>query len=139
MMMPHFLTLAQLDERHTISACRHGIIHLTWGRITARFRRDEFRRLAGLLERAVDALPPASLSDGDLRVTTHRLEDCQVQMGPVILLLSESRLEEFSQAARAAIQRLDEILASGVWDQEQPEDAPDNVLDRFQRVPFSRN
>jgi hypothetical protein len=139
MMMPHFLTLAQLDDQHTISACRHGIIHLTWGRITARFHRDEFRRLVGLLERAVDALPPAQISEGELRVTTHRDQDCEVQVGPVILLLSESRLQEFSQVAKGAIQRLDEILASGAWERDQPEDAPANILERFQRVPFSRN
>lgn len=137
--MPHFLTLAQLDDQHTISACRHGIVHLTWGRITARFRRDEFRRLAGLLERAVDALPPASIREGDMRVTTHPDEDCEVQIGPVVLLLSEGRPQEFSQVVGEAVRRLDEFLASGAWDREQPEDAPANILERFQRVTFSRN
>lgn len=140
MRTPHFLPLAQLDDQHFITACRHGVVHLTWGRVTVRFGRDEFKRLVGLLERTTDALPPHSTHDGDLRVTYRQDEDCELQMGSLILLLSPSGFGEFVETAREALQRLDEILASGMWDRDEPEeDTPASFLEQFRRVPFSRN
>ena len=139
-MTPNFVRLVQLDDRHFVSACRHGLIHLTWGRITVRLGRDEFRRLATLLEEAVTELPPASLRDRELRITYRLDEDCELQLGSLILLLSPTRCAELAQAAQDAITRLDRILASGVWDQDEAqEERSPGFLEQFRQTHFSRN
>ncbi len=139
MKMPYFLRLAQIDDQHFITACRHGLVHLTWGRITMRFTRDEFRRLARLLEQTEDAIPPTSVRDGELRVTSRLDEDGELQIGPLVLLVSSDKFQELAQAMQAAVRRLDEILASGVWDKPDDEESPPNPLAQLGRVPFSRN
>jgi hypothetical protein len=139
MRVSHFLTLAQIDKLHFITACRSGVIHLTWARATVRLDRDEFRRLAWLLERAADIRPPTSLRDGEMSVTCRPDEDCEFQMGPVVLLLSPVEFRRFAQAAKEAVERLDEILTSGVWDRPDEEERPADPLDQAGRVPFSKN
>lgn len=139
MRTPHFLSLAQLDDQHFVAACRHGVVHLTWERVTVRFGRDEFRRLADLLERAAAARPPASLREGNLRITSRLDEDCELQMESLILLLPAAQFREFAGVARQAVDRLDEILASGMWDKEEPEEPPSSPIEQIRRTPFSRN
>ncbi len=138
-MTPNFVRLTQLDDQHFITACRHGLVHLTWGRVTVRLGRDEFRRLASLLEEAVTALPPISLCDQDLRVTSRLDEDCELQMGSLVLLLSPVRCAELAHAAQEATSRLDRILASGVWDKDEPEEDRPGILEQFRQIRFSRN
>jgi hypothetical protein len=138
MRVPHFLTLVQIDKQRFVSACRSGVVHLTWVRATVRFDRDEFRRLAWLLERAADIPPPTSLCDGGLTVTRRHDEECELQAGPVILLLSPAEFRQLARAAREAVVRLDEILDSGVWDQPD-EEGPADPLDQAGQVPFSKN
>jgi hypothetical protein len=139
MMASHFMPLAQMDDQRFITACRHGIVHLTWGRVTARFRQDEFRRLVRLLERALDASPPVSVRDRDLRVTTRLHEDCELQMGSLVLLISPADVQEFARVGQAAVERLDEILASGAWDEPEEEEVPSNPLEQYQQFSFSHN
>ena len=139
MRAPSFMQLARIDELRFITACRHGLVHLTWGRITLRFSREEFRRLGGLVERATDALPPASVYDGALRLTARPDEDCELRVGPLALLLPPAEFQVFIKAVREAVQRLDEILASGMWDQEEAKEAPPGVLEQLRRTIFSRN
>jgi hypothetical protein len=139
MRTPHFWRLAQIDEQHFITACRHGLIHLTWGRTTIRFSREDFRQLAGLLERTTDILPPSSAHHGEMRVTCRLDEDCELQLGSLILLLSPDEFQDLVQAAHEAIRRLDKILASGVWDRKEPEDATPSSSEWIQRTPFSEN
>lgn len=139
MMAAHLMPLAQMDDQRFIAACRHGIVHLTWGRVTARFRQDEFRRLVRLLERAMDAPPPVSVRDQDLRVTTRLNEDCELQMGSLVLLLSPPDFREFARVGQEAVARLDEILASNEWDEPEEEEAPPSPLERFRQFSFSRN
>lgn len=139
MRTPHFMRLAQIDDRHFITACRNGLVHLTWGRTTTRFTREEFRRLAGLLERATDTLPPNTARHGEMRVTCRPDEDCELQLGSLILLLPPDEFQDFVQAVREAVCRLDEILASGVWDRKEPEDAHPSFLEWIQRTSFSQN
>jgi hypothetical protein len=138
MRMPHFLRLAQLDNRHFITACRHGLVHLTWDRTTVRFSRDEFRRLVRLLERVEGAVPP-SLRDGNLRVTARLDEDCELQMGSLVLLVSPDRLSAFARTAQEALDRLDGFLASGVWDRDEPEEAPPDIFGQIRGTRFSQN
>lgn len=138
-MTPNFVRLAQLDDQHFVSACRHGLIHLTWGRVTVRLGRDEFRRLASLLEEAVTALPPVSLRDRDLRITSRLDEDCELGLGSLVLLLSPVRCAELAQAAQEALTRLDRILASGVWDKSESEEPAPGFVEQFRQIRFSRN
>jgi hypothetical protein len=139
MRTPHFLKLAQVDDQHFITGCRNGIIHLTWGRATTRFGTEEFRWLADVLGRAAGAMSPASIRDGELRVTYRPEDDCEVQVGPLILLLCPPEFQEFLKAVQEAVARLDEILASGVWAKREPEDTPPGFLEQLRRIPFSRN
>lgn len=138
-MTSNFLPLAQLDDQHFVTACRHGIIHLTWGRVTMRLSRDEFRRLAALIEKVVDALPPISLRDGELRITARLDEDSEFQMGSLVLLLSPAQFQEFACTMQQAVERLDEILASGVWDKQEREPPKISFLEQLRKTSFSRN
>jgi len=141
MKAPHFLRLAQIDEQHFITGCRHGLVHLTWGRSTLRFRRDEFRRLAGLLARAADArsLAAVTVQDGQMRMTCHPDDDCELQVDTLVLLLSPDEFQNLLQAAQEAVQYLDQFLASGAWDEPEPDDALPAPPEPFRRFPFSEN
>jgi hypothetical protein len=139
MRTPDFVRLAQIGDQGFISACRHGLVHLTWGRTTTRLTREEFRRLAGLLERAADALPPASTHDGELSITCRLDGDCELRAGPLVLLLSPEEFQALADALREAMRRLVEILASGTWDAEEPEDDRPGFLEQIRRNPFSLN
>lgn len=139
MRAPSFLQLAKIDERRFITACRHGLVHVTWGRITLRFSRDEFRWIAGVLQRAVDAVPPSFFREGELRVTYRVDEDCELQVGSLSLLFPPTEFQALAQAARDAIRRLDQILASGVWDGKEEEEAPPGILEMLRRFSFSQN
>lgn len=139
MRAPNFVRLAQIDDQGFITACRHGLVHLTWGRTTTRFTREEFRRLTGLVHRTADALPPASAHDGELSVTCRLDGDCELRAGPLVLLLSPEEFQALANAVREALRRLIEILASGTWDVEEPEDDEPGFLEQLRRNPFSLN
>lgn len=139
MMTPHFVRLVEIDERRFITACRHGLVHVTWGRTTIRFSRDEFRQLAGLLGQVTDSLSPASGRAGKLSVTYRPDEDGEIRMDALVLLLSPVEFQAFVKAAQEAVQKLDEILASGAWNHEEPEDSPPDLLENLRRNPFSKN
>jgi len=139
MRTPYFVRLAQLDETRSISGCRHGLVHLSWGRVTIRFARDEFRRLAGLLARAGDSLGSSFLRDGELEITFHPEGECHVRAGAAVLLLSPAEYRELEGAAREAVQRLDEILGSGMWDREEPEQGSQDFWEPLRRHLFSDN
>ena len=139
MRAPHFFRLAEIDERRFINACRHGLIHLTWIRITVRLSRDEFRRLAGLLERSADALPPGTAQDGSLQVTHSVDGDCELQLGTLKLAISSEEFRALAGAVQEAVEQLDEILDAGIWDREEPEEAPLTIVEHFRRHRFSEN
>jgi hypothetical protein len=139
MRAPHFVRLAQIDEQRFITGCRSGVIHLTWERITARFSQEEFRRLAALLQQAVAAPSPASLWDGPLHVTCRPDEEYEFRMGPLVLLLAPGEFRALAGAAQEAAERLEEILASGVWDEPEPEETPPDRSALLGRTPFSQN
>lgn len=139
MRAPHFVRLAQLDEHRFINACRHGLVHLTWGRMTLRLLRDEFRSLADLLEHVVQAQPPASVRDGELEVSVRLDGDGELRLGPFLLLLAPDELRQFAKTARQAVEHLDHFLASGAWDRDREDDTPSGVGHPLQRTPFSDN
>ena len=138
MRAPYFVKLAQIDEQHFIAACRHGLVHLTWERATIRFSRDEFRQLSGLLERAVDARLASVMQEGEIVVIRHLNQNREVQVGSSGLLLSSGEFQVLVEAVAEAVRRLDEILASGVWDQE-PEPPQVSFLEQLRRASFSEN
>ena len=139
MRAPHFIQLSRIDERRFITACRHGLVHVTWGRMTLRFSRDEFRLLVRLVGRAADDRLPNTARDGALRVIFRVDEDCELRVGPLALLLPAAEFQAFLGAAREAVQRLDEILASGIWDKPAADEAPVGILEQLQRFSFSQN
>jgi hypothetical protein len=139
MRAPHFMQLARIDGHRFVTACRHGLVHVTWGRVTMRLSRDEFRRLTSLLERTEDSLLPSSGRHGEIQVTCRADEDCEVRVGGWILLLSPTDFQTFLKAAQQAVQRLDEILASGIWDADEAEDTQPSFLDQLRQHTFSDN
>ncbi|MGC9336053.1 MAG: hypothetical protein ACP5JJ_18065 [Anaerolineae bacterium] len=139
MRTPHYVRLAQIDEQRFIAGCRHGLIHLTWRRNTIRFSHHEFRHLGNLLERTASKMPPHPLRDGEFQATFRRDDQCELRIGPLVMLLSSQEFEQLARAAREAIQRLDDILESGAWDREEPEEPTTSFLERLYRNPFSPN
>jgi hypothetical protein len=139
MRTPHFLRLAQIDEARSISGCRHGLVHLSWGRVTIRFARDEFRRLAGLLARAGDSLNSSVRREGELEIAFQPEGECRVRAGAAVLLLSAAEYRELERLAREALDRLDEILRSGMWDREEPEEGSQDFWEPLRRNLFSDN
>jgi hypothetical protein len=132
------MPLAQIDEQHFITGCRHGLVHVTWERVTIRFSREEFRQLAGLLERASGAHLASAVQEGEMYVTSDLNQAREVRVGSSSLLLSASEFHKFVRAVHEAIERLDEILASGIWEQE-PEQPQGSFLDQLRRASFSKN
>jgi hypothetical protein len=139
MRAPHFVQLARINGQHFVTACRHGLVHVTWGRVTMRLSRDEFRRLAGLLERTEDTPLPSSGRHGDIQVTCRTDEESELRVGAWILLLSPTDFQSFLKATQQAVRRLDEILASGIWDTEDAEDTQPSLLDQLRQHTFSDN
>jgi hypothetical protein len=113
-MIPFFLQLARMDDEHYVTACRHGLVHLTWGRTTTRFGRDEFRQLADLMTQ-VGGPYPTTIRDGDVRITFSPSDDCEVQFGPFVLVLSPAEFAQLVQLLSEATNQLAKILSSGVW------------------------
>jgi hypothetical protein len=138
MQRPYFVTLAQLDPQHFIATCRNALVHVTWGRVTVRFTRDEFPRLARLLEFATNARPPATFRDGAVVITTRPDEDNELQLGPLVLLLPRDEFQRFSQAVQDAARGLDQFLAQGGFRDEPGEPEP-GLLEQLKRPGFSRN
>ena len=138
MQKPFYITLAQLDPQHFIATCRNALVHVTWGRVTVRFTRDEFPRLARLLEFANNARPPATFRDGAVVITTRPDEDNELQLGPLVLLLPRDEFQRFFQAVQDAARGLDQFLAQGGFRDEPGEPEP-GLLEQLKRPGFSRN
>ncbi len=47
----HMIPVATHDDRHFISQCEHGTLHLTWDRLLLSFHRDEVLFIAHTLDR----------------------------------------------------------------------------------------
>lgn len=139
MRTPHFMTLAQIDKERFISACRHGVVHLTWDRVTVRMGRGEFRRLASMMDQASDSPPPVTMSSGRLRVTYRQDEDSELQVFSATLLLSPSEFRDLAKATQEAVNRLDKILSSGAWDESGEKETPPDPLQQLRQVTFSKN
>jgi hypothetical protein len=139
MRTPHFVTLAEIDQERFISACRHGVVHLTWRRATVRLHQDELKKLASLLQQASDSPPSITSSSGRLSVIFRQDEDSELQIHTLILLLSPSEFRELTSASREAADRLEKVLASGAWDEPEEPEAPPDPLQRLRHVSFSKN
>lgn len=139
MKAPHFMQLARINGHHFVTACRHGLVHVTWGRVTMRLSRDEFRLLTSLLEQSEDTPLPSSARHGEMQVTCHAGDDSEVRVGAWILRLSPKEFQSFLKTAQQAVRRLDEILASGIWDKEDSEDTQPTFFEQLRQHSFSDN
>ena len=90
----HHTILASIDSRRYVSICAHGIVHITWGMTTLRFRPQDFAYLARVLdEKAVrpdDApcqKPICMFSNDENKVTLRILEFGLFLSPPDFLLL----------------------------------------------------
>lgn len=142
---PQFVTLAQVDKQRFIAACRHGMVHVTWGRSTMRLSRDELRILATLLDRTASSQSAHSESQGGLSITFRPGDATEIRHGTQsvswVLLLAPDPFRDFHQAVRESANRLEGILASGMWDKPEGDDdeTPSSPLESLKRIPFSRN
>lgn len=138
---PHFVRLAEIDARRFINACRHGLVHLTWDRVTVRLSRDEFRRLVGLMARSL--LSPGDLVQDDwIEAVCHVDQKCALRLGSLALKLSQDEYHVLAGAVQKAVEQLDKILDAGMWDEPGSDEvgpAPPSILERFRQHRFSDN
>jgi hypothetical protein len=140
MRTPHFVRLAEIDDRHFFTACRHGLVHLTWARTTLRLTRKEFREITRLLTPATDPDSPTAGRSGDVRFAYRPDDECELQIGSVVLLLSASEFQAFATTAQEALKHLTKLLSSGAWDkEEEAAEPPSDISERLRRNPFSEN
>jgi hypothetical protein len=133
----HFSTLAQIDEHRLITACRHGVVHLIWDQVTLRLAAATFERLVYLLHRATQSAWPPFFEDEELSVSAHDDGTFGVRIDQIVLVLSASELKALARAAQQAARRLEELLASSAWSEDEAED--DDPLEVFRQVRFSQN
>jgi len=87
------IILARLDTQKYVSVCARGIIHLTWGMTTFRFRPHDFAHLAQILSEKADNSghpsnnnPICSFSDEEGKLTL-RILDYGLYLSPTNFLL----------------------------------------------------
>jgi hypothetical protein len=136
---PRFTILASIDDLHFVAACPHGVAHLTWENATLRFTLDEFRALACLVERTITARAQVVLTDGNLSVAWQPLDRCELRVGPVALRLPPADFRKLAATLQEAKRRLDELTASGAWDEPDRQESPPDPFQSPKRMPFSRN
>ena len=134
----HFIQLASLEERGVITICRHGIVHLSWRNMTIRYRVHDFRRLARLLEQGGALASPIPLYDDELCVAVEEA-DYRVTMGAVELLLNTEEFLAKTDMALEAVLRLDQLLASDEWREEEAEPFPLTPWEESESPRFSLN
>jgi hypothetical protein len=137
---PRFTILSRIDDTRFISACPHGMVHLTWERLTLRLRVDEFEALALLLGHAVPGNEhlPGSRAAGSLRLSYRPGDPPEVCIGVAALRLKMIELRQLAAAVEEARLRLGQIAASGEWDQPDPE-RPADPFAGLKQNPFSVN
>jgi hypothetical protein len=132
--------LAEIDEQHFFTACRHGLVHITWARTTLRLTRKEFKEVAHLLTPVSGPDTPSSGRSGKIRFAYRPDDECELQLGSIVLLLSSTEFQSFATATKKAIQQLDKLLSSGAWEKEiEPEEPSSGISERLRRNPFSEN
>jgi hypothetical protein len=136
---PRFMILARIDDLHFIAACPHGVAHLTWENATLRLTLDEFRALARLVERAITARTPVTVTDSNLRVAWQPLDRCEIQVGPAVLRLSPADFRRLAATVQEAKHRLDDLTATGAWAEPDQQESPPDPFQELKQIPFSRN
>ncbi len=136
---PQFTILARIDNLHFIAACPHGVAHLTWENATLRFTLDEFKALACLVERTITARTPVVMTDGNLSVAWQPLDRCEIQVGPAALRLPPADFRRLASTIQQAKRRLDDLTASGAWNEPDRQESPPDPFQALRQIPFSRN
>lgn len=134
-----FTILARIDDAHFVAACPHGVAHLTWENATLRFTLDDFGALARLVEQATAARTPVALTDGNVRVAWQPLSQGEIQVGPAVLRLAPAGFGRLASIIREAKHRLDDLIASGAWNEPDRQESPPDPFQVLKQNPFSRN
>lgn len=130
-----FTVLARIDDARLISACPHGVAHLTWERATLRLSFDELAALAALL---TPGPGPAPGEDARRQLAVRPGDPGELQVGSAILRLPAAEFRQLGAAIREAWQRLEAMRASGEWEAEEPPGRED-PLAGLRQHPFSSN
>jgi len=78
----HHKLIAKIDQRRYITYCDHGILHLTWGMSTWRFRPQDFVYVTDLLNSGAEFMAFTELSKGTVKLS-------QDEQGNISLVINE--------------------------------------------------
>lgn len=135
---PRFTILAHIDDTRFISACAHGVAHLTWERLTLRLRLDELEAVARLMAAHPAGEDRSARAESGLLLAFRPGPPAELHVGTVVLRLSPAEVRQLGGALQQACRRLDEIRAGGEWDTSEPSPPPDRPVP-FGPIPFSKN
>ncbi len=93
--------------------------------------------MAELLSEVRRHHPPITRRLGALIVSRQFGGDWELRVGPMALHLDSETGEAFIPIAQEAVRQLDEVLASGMWDQ-APEETPTSLKEQL-HISFSSN
>ena len=74
-----------------------------------------------------------------MQVTCSADGDCELRLGSLRLVLAPDDLGALGGAVQEAVTQLDEILDAGMWDEEEPGDAPPTIIEHLRGHRFSKN
>ncbi|MBN1315806.1 MAG: hypothetical protein JXA42_10070 [Anaerolineales bacterium] len=138
MAQTHFIELARLEETGMINLCRHGIVHFTWHNVTIRIRIDAFRRLERLLQRGRAMTTAIPIYDEELSVNVEETE-YRIAIGIIEILLRPEEFLSLVNLISNAIKRLEEVVATGDWNQLEPKPLSLAALETIFPPKFSPN
>ena len=120
MVKSHYVSLARLARKGSISACLHGLVHLRWKNVTVRLPIDDFRRLARLVERGRALTSSHPLCEGDLCVSLEE-KDYRVAIGALELVFKAGEYLELVEMVGQATRQLESLLSKDDWPEIQPQ------------------
>lgn len=132
----HFVRLAQVEGQGIISACRHGVVHLSWANVTVRLELAEFERLARLLSRGSALSTRAPLCEGDYCLAAEGPR-YRIGLAALDLWLSAAEFLTLVEMVASAHRRLHELLESDEWREPDPDEEELPSLDELSRHQFS--
>lgn len=88
----HMIPIATYDDRHFISQCEHGTLHLTWDRLLVSFHRDEVLFIAYVLKQYDQHRAPTHTAPGVVLVWSEEEDMGQIWLAQVGLTICATEL-----------------------------------------------